>query len=256
VMGQGDDESSAVDAPPSGKGARWGHARRPGLARDTLAAMHAGRARRMWHSGGGAGAMAIEERGQRRETPAGQTEAPGGVAEAQLSGRRILIIEDEEGIIQLVRLYLEEAGAEVFAASDGVSGLELHVRERPDLIILDVMLPGLDGWEVCRRIRSVASTPIVMLTAPPLQRQPICGLDLGADDYVTKPFSPRELVSRIRAILRRVSSEHQGSPQHPDRLTFPALTIVPAARRVEVSGVPIELTAREFDLLVALACAP
>ncbi len=200
--------------------------------------------------------MATEERGVARDVAAERAGTPGISTEAQLAGRRILIIEDEEGIIQLVRLYLEEAGAEVLAATDGVTGLELHVRERPDLIILDVMLPGLDGWEVCRRIREVATTPIVMLTARALEGHRIRGLDLGADDYVTKPFSPRELVSRIRAILRRVASEQRGSPRHPDRLTFPGLAIVPAARRVEVHGAPIELTAHEFDLLVTLACAP
>jgi two-component system response regulator ResD len=199
--------------------------------------------------------MATEERGLKRDAATvGQAE-PAAV-DAQLAGRCILVIEDEEGITQLVRLYLEEAGAHVLAAADGIAGLELHVRERPDLIILDVMLPGMDGWEVCRRIREVASTPIVMLTARALEGHRIRGLDLGADDYVTKPFSPRELVSRIRAILRRVAAEHRGSPQHPDRLIFPGLTVVPAARRVDVNGTSVELTAREFDLLLTLASAP
>jgi two-component system response regulator ResD len=200
--------------------------------------------------------MATEGRSLPRDGAQEPAETPAASADAQLAGRRVLIIEDEEGITQLVRLYLEEAGAEVLAATDGITGLELHVRERPDLIILDVMLPGLDGWEVCRRIREIASTPIVMLTARALEGHRIRGLDLGADDYVTKPFSPRELVSRIRAILRRVAAEHQGSPQHPDRLTYSGLTIVPAARRVEVNGAAVELTAREFDLLVTLVCAP
>jgi DNA-binding response OmpR family regulator len=200
--------------------------------------------------------MATEEQSPPRDAATEVAETSGTSADAQLAGRRILIIEDEEGITQLVRLYLEEAGAEVLAATDGIIGLEMHVRERPDLIILDVMLPGLDGWEVCRRIREVASTPIVMLTARALEGHRIRGLDLGADDYVTKPFSPRELVSRIRAILRRVAAEHSGNPQHPDRLTYSGLVIVPDARRVEVNGSPVELTAREFDLLVTLVCAP
>src|SRR5437763_13575940 len=116
---------------------------------------------------------------------------------------KILIIEDEANIVQLIRLYLEQAGFTVLAASDGVAGLELHAREHPDLVILDLMLPAMDGMEVCRRIRSWASTPILMLTARQGEEDRIAGLELGADDYLVKPFSPRELVSRVKAILRR-----------------------------------------------------
>src|SRR5947209_16044399 len=116
---------------------------------------------------------------------------------------KILIIEDEANIVQLIRLYLEQAGFTVLAASDGAAGLELHAREHPDLVILDLMLPALDGMEVCRRIRAWASTPILMLTARQGEEDRIAGLELGADDYLVKPFSPRELVSRVRAILRR-----------------------------------------------------
>src|SRR5689334_9636899 len=117
----------------------------------------------------------------------------------------ILVIEDESSIARLVRLYLQEAGFGVLVATDGVTGLALHAREHPDLVVLDLMLPGLDGWEVCRRIRATAQTPILMLTARRTEEDRIEGLDLGADDYVTKPFSPRELVSRVRAILRRAT---------------------------------------------------
>src|SRR6266849_9548400 len=116
---------------------------------------------------------------------------------------KILIIEDEANIVQLIRLYLEQAGFTVLAASDGAAGLELHAREHPDLVILDLMLPALDGMEVCRRIRAWAATPILMLTARSGEQDRIAGLELGADDYVTKPFSPRELVLRVQAILRR-----------------------------------------------------
>src|SRR5437588_6157108 len=116
---------------------------------------------------------------------------------------KILIIEDEANIVQLIRLYLEQAGFTVITANDGVAGLELHAREHPDLVILDLMLPALDGMEVCRRIRAWASTPILMLTARQGEEDRIAGLELGADDYLVKPFSPREVVSRVKAILRR-----------------------------------------------------
>jgi two-component system response regulator ResD len=172
---------------------------------------------------------------------------------------RILVVEDEVNIAQLVRLYLTEAGYEVLEAGDGVTALELHARERPDLIVLDLMLPGLDGMEVCRRIRSWASTPILMLTARGMEAERIAGLDLGADDYITKPFSPREMVSRVRAILRRTTgATANGGPASPngELLRFPGLVINIAARRVEVDGRPVDLTAKEFDLLAALAGSP
>lgn len=169
----------------------------------------------------------------------------------------VLVIEDESSIAHLVRLYLSRAGCRVLQAADGPAGLELHAREHPDLVILDVMLPGLDGWAVCQRIRQVAQTPILMLTARRTEDDRVRGLDLGADDYVTKPFSPRELVSRVRAILRRAAQQASGagSPQ-PDQLAFPGLVIVPAARRVEVDGQPVELTVKEYDLLLLFARAP
>jgi two-component system response regulator ResD len=119
--------------------------------------------------------------------------------------KKILIIEDEATITQLIRLYLEQANYQVLTASDGVAGLELHARERPDLVILDLMLPVMDGMEVCRRIRAWANTPILMLTARQGEEDRIAGLEMGADDYLVKPFSPREVVSRVKAILRRSS---------------------------------------------------
>jgi two-component system, OmpR family, response regulator ResD len=119
--------------------------------------------------------------------------------------KKILIIEDEATIAQLIRLYLEQANYQVLTAGDGVAGLELHARERPDLVILDLMLPVMDGMEVCRRIRAWANTPILMLTARQGEEDRIAGLELGADDYLVKPFSPREVVSRVKAILRRSS---------------------------------------------------
>lgn len=177
---------------------------------------------------------------------------------------KILIIEDESNIAQLIRLYLEQAGYIVLTAADGVAGLELHAREHPDLVILDLMLPALDGMEVCRRIRAWASTPILILTARNAEEDRIAGLELGADDYLVKPFSPREVVSRVKAILRRVApvaaaAGSQGASAEPpgsrEELRFPGLVITLPARRVEVQGQRIVLTVKEFDLLVALASA-
>src|SRR6516162_9463635 len=121
--------------------------------------------------------------------------------------QKILIIEDEEGIIHLLNLYLKDAGYDVVVAKDGADGLALHARTHPDLVILDIMLPTLDGFEVCKRIRAWSKTPILMLTARGDEDDRIQGFDLGADDYLVKPFSPRELVSRVRAILRRVDNQ-------------------------------------------------
>jgi two-component system, OmpR family, response regulator ResD len=166
----------------------------------------------------------------------------------------ILIIEDEANIVDLVRLYVEEAGFTLAVAGDGPSGLTTYEQIAPDLIILDLMLPGMDGYEVCKRIRAQGHTPILMLTARRTEDDRVMGLDLGADDYLTKPFSPRELVSRVRAILRRTSL--QATESEPARMEYPGLTIIPSARRVDVDGRAVELTAKEFDVLLTLARAP
>lgn len=179
--------------------------------------------------------------------------------------QKILIIEDEEGIVHLLNLYLKDAGYHVVVAKDGVAGLELHAREQPDLVILDIMLPAIDGFEVCRRIRAWSKTPILMLTARSSEDDRITGLDLGADDYLVKPFNPREVVSRVRAILRRSGSQnreetrsttHEQTGRKAEILRFPGLTIDRAARRVEVNGEEIALTPTEFDLLALLAKSP
>jgi DNA-binding response OmpR family regulator len=179
--------------------------------------------------------------------------------------QKILLIEDEEGIIHLINLYLKDAGYTVVIARDGADGLALHAREHPDLIILDIMLPAIDGFEVCRRMRTWSRTPILILTARGDEEDRINGLELGADDYLVKPFSPRELVSRVRAILRRVSSEGvvQSPPSNSLRsgasdtvLHFPGLSIDLLARRVEVNDREVALTPTEFDLLALLARSP
>lgn len=178
---------------------------------------------------------------------------------------KILIIEDEANIAQVLRLYLEQAGYRVLTVGDGVAGLELHAREHPDLIILDLMLPAMDGMEVCRRIRAWANTPILMLTARQGEEERIAGLDIGADDYLVKPFSPREVVSRVKAILRRstgatvsapAQNEEVGAENPREHLRFDNLYINIPARRVEVGGQNITLTAKEFDLLTTLATSP
>lgn len=184
--------------------------------------------------------------------------------------QKILIIEDEEGIVHLLNLYLKDAGYAVVVARDGADGLALHAREHPDLVLLDIMLPAIDGFEVCRRIRAWSKTPILMLTARGSEDDRIAGLDLGADDYLVKPFSPRELVSRVRAILRRVGgsgpldgkdaagtgSPLSKSPSDNVVLRFPGLIIDLPARRVEINSAEIALTPTEFDLLALLAQSP
>ena len=176
--------------------------------------------------------------------------------------QKILVIEDEDGIIHLLNLYLKDAGFDVVVAKDGADGLAMHARAHPDLVILDIMLPALDGFEVCRRIRAWSKTPILMLTARGDEDDRIQGLDIGADDYLVKPFSPRELVSRVRAILRRVEGQPaeaggaSATPATKAMLRFPDMTIDLLARRVEVNHADVMLTPTEFDLLTLLAQSP
>jgi two-component system alkaline phosphatase synthesis response regulator PhoP/two-component system response regulator ResD len=152
--------------------------------------------------------------------------------------------------VELVRLYLERDGFRVESASDGAQGLRLARELRPALIILDLMLPEVDGLEVCRQVRAESDVPIVMLTARDEDVDKIVGLELGADDYLTKPFNPRELVARVKAILRR--TEHPARPEGAP-LHIGDVTIDPARREVTVAGQPVRLRAKEFDLLQAFA---
>ncbi|HRO24520.1 MAG TPA: response regulator transcription factor, partial [Promineifilum sp.] len=158
----------------------------------------------------------------------------------------ILIADDEANIRDLVRLYLEKEGFRVQTAENGRQALEQAQSGSPDLIVLDLMMPELDGWEVCRRLRAEGSLPILMLTARDQDIDKIVALEMGADDYLTKPFNPRELVARVRAILRRTSGGRPG-PDQPRRLG--RLTLNPASREVTVGDEEIALRAREFDLL-------
>jgi two-component system, OmpR family, alkaline phosphatase synthesis response regulator PhoP len=166
--------------------------------------------------------------------------------------RTVLIVDDEPRIVEVARDYLEHAGFAVLTAADGPSALKTARSRKPDVIVLDLGLPGLDGLDVARTLRHESSVPIVMLTARDDELDRVLGLEIGADDYVTKPFSPRELVARIRAILRRVDRRDEPS----DRIEAGGVTIDLARMRVEADGRTVELTPTEFQLLVALARQP
>jgi DNA-binding response OmpR family regulator len=174
--------------------------------------------------------------------------------------KQFLVVEDNHDIANLVSMHLQDLGAEVQIASNGELGLSLAQNKRFDLIILDLMLPGIDGLEICRRLRGTNNdTPILMLTAKSAELDRIVGLEMGADDYLPKPFSVRELVARAKAILRRVETHGtaaSSSTNDEDKLTAGALELEPAKRRVSVSGKEVELTAREFDLLWHFASHP
>jgi two-component system alkaline phosphatase synthesis response regulator PhoP len=166
-----------------------------------------------------------------------------------MANETILVVDDEHHIVELAQMYLEQAGYSVESAGDGQEALIRARHLRPALVVLDLMLPGLDGWEVCRRLCSESDVPIIMLTARSDEVDRIVGLELGADDYVTKPFNPRELVARVRAVLRR----YQKSVQ-PDRaVTVGQLTIDPASREAHLGDRLLGLRPKEFDLLLTLA---
>jgi DNA-binding response OmpR family regulator len=168
-----------------------------------------------------------------------------------VSSRSIVVVEDEEPIAAAVADRLRSEGYRVDVAGDGVSAVELCHRVQPDLVILDLMLPGLDGLEVCRRIQTERPMPVLMLTARDSETDLLVGLGVGADDYMTKPFSPRELVARVGAILRRVTRSAEESAT-PTRLWLGDVEVEPATRRVRRSGQPVHLTPTEFDLLTCL----
>jgi two-component system, OmpR family, response regulator ResD len=171
-----------------------------------------------------------------------------------MSAQHILIVDDEPSIRDVVRLYLQREGFAVDVAADGATALDLANSRRPDLVILDLMLPGLDGLEVYRRLRNLG-VPVIMLTAKGAENDRIAGLEMGADDYVVKPFSPRELVARVKNVLRRVS---QASPVDTSAspLAYDELRIDPRSRIVEARGCAVALTAKEFDLLWLFATHP
>ena len=171
---------------------------------------------------------------------------------------RILVIEDNPDIARLVELHLRDLSFHVDIARDGHHGLQQGVSGNHDLIILDIMLPGLDGLEVCRRLRAAAvNTPILMLTAKTTELDRVLGLELGADDYLTKPFSIMELLARVKAIIRRASLSNMATPDTgTETISINGIEIDPERRTVSVGDSPVELTAREFDLLLHFASHP
>jgi DNA-binding response OmpR family regulator len=169
-----------------------------------------------------------------------------------MPGESILLVDDEQHIIELAQMYLEKEGFEVQSARDGARALHMIARRRPDLVVLDLMLPRVDGWEVCRRIRAESDLPIVMLTARDDAVDKIVGLELGADAYLTKPFNPRELVAWVKAVLRRSGSGTAEDTTAGTRIKVAQLEVNVPSREVTVAGEPVSLRTKEFDLLLAL----
>lgn len=166
--------------------------------------------------------------------------------------QKILIVDDEENICELVRLYIEKDGFKAVIAGNGNEAIAKFDSEKPDLILLDIMLPGKDGWQVCREIRSQSNVPIIMLTAKGETFDKVLGLELGADDYVVKPFEPKELIARIRAVLRR-STAAADEPEAEDEILFDGLRINQSTYEVYIDDKKIEMPPKEFELLYFLA---
>ena len=168
--------------------------------------------------------------------------------------KKALIIEDDGNISELLRLYLERDGFEVQQAADGARGVDLARSFEPDIVLLDIMLPVKDGWQVCREIRSFSQTPIVMLTAKGETRDKVAGLEMGADDYITKPFEIKELLARVHAVLRRTDGAPEGEKAR--RLEFDKLVINLDSYELVVDGTKIDTPPKEMELLFHLASAP
>ena len=169
----------------------------------------------------------------------------------EMNKQKVLVIDDEANVCELVSLYFEKAGYDVACAFNGSEGLDKVRQERPDIIVLDLMLPGMDGLDVCKEIRKTSNVPIIMLTARVDEVDRVLGLEIGADDYVTKPFSPRELLARIKAVLRRAA--YVPDPDEQQVLTLPRVSISRVSREVVIGDEHMELTPKEFDLLWFLA---
>src|SRR5262249_26350692 len=203
---------------------------------------------------------------QRRDRPdlvpqlARRLHRPGGLLTSQPPGPvpaparvRALVVDDEPALVTVVAGYLRREGYTADTAGDGETALATARRTPPDVVVLDLMLPGMDGVEVCRQLRTFTDAYVIMLTARADEVDKLVGLSVGADDYVTKPFSPRELVARVKGMLRRPRA---GTPSDPQVRRFGSLTVDPQAREVHLGGVPVELTRTEFDILDTLAARP
>ena len=169
---------------------------------------------------------------------------------------RVLIVEDDPNVAEVVARYLEREGYRVETTADGAVGLERALQDLPDLVVLDLMLPSMGGLEVCRRLREVAPVPVIMLTARGEEADRIAGLELGADDYVAKPFSPRELTARVRAVLRRAGGALAGALSGPQLLAAGDIEVDLVAHEARIRGELVPLTAKEFDLLAHLMRHP
>ncbi|MBN2075981.1 MAG: response regulator transcription factor [Dehalococcoidales bacterium] len=168
-----------------------------------------------------------------------------------MSGKRVLVVDDDEKTVELVKLYLNRDGYRVDTAYNGLDALELARKNHPDLIVLDLMLPGINGLEVCRTLRQESDVPIIMLTARSTDQDKLTGLEVGADDYITKPFSPRELAARVRVVLRRMPGE-----RGPEVITHSKLTVNFLKHEASIEDKEIPLTEIEFKLLGALIREP
>jgi len=168
-----------------------------------------------------------------------------------MAGKRVLVVDDDPKTVELVKLYLNRDGYRVLTAYDGIEALRLAREGHPDLIVLDLMLPGVDGLEICRTLRAESDMPVIMLTARTTDQDKLRGLDIGADDYVTKPFSPRELVARVRAILRRLPGE-----RGPDEIKHGEFTVNFPRHEASLDGRPLNLTMVEFKVLGVLVKEP
>lgn len=167
--------------------------------------------------------------------------------------QKIMVVDDDENISELIRLYLEKEGFEVTQAKDGLEAIELFKRITPDLVVLDIMLPGADGWQVCREIRKISQIPVIMLSAKGETFDKVLGLELGADDYMVKPFEPKELIARVKAVLRRTGNNEKET--HAE-VVYPNLLVNKTTYTVQVNGNEVQMPPKELELLFFLSSNP
>lgn len=171
----------------------------------------------------------------------------------QNNQKTVLIVDDEANICELIRLYVEKEGYRAVIANDGQRAVEKFKSAKPDIVLLDIMLPIKDGWQVCREMRAIDNTPIIMLTAKGETFDKVLGLELGADDYIVKPFEPKELIARMKAVLRRATAQHNEEEDKEEELRFDGLTINQATYEIYLGDKKIEMPPKEFELLYFLA---
>ena len=174
---------------------------------------------------------------------------------SEFNEKKVLIVDDEKNICELIRLYVEKEGYKTVFAYDGEQAISVFETEKPDIILLDVMMPKKDGWQVCREIRAKSDVPVIMLTAKGETIDKVLGLEFGADDYIVKPFEPKELVARIKAVLRRYHTNPQND-EECDEISYDGLTINQTTYEVFLDGKPVEMPPKEFELLYYLAKNP